>query len=59
MEQEVTNFARFYVVFNKLSHKGNKEELKSTLVRQATDGRTDSLRELTRQEYDALCSSLE
>lgn len=59
MAQEITNFARFYGVFNKLSHKGDKEELKSDLVRQATGGRTDSLREVTRREYEDLCSSLE
>lgn len=59
MAQEITNFARFYGVFNKLSHKGDKEELKSDLVRQATNGRTESLREVTRREYEDLCSSLE
>lgn len=59
MAQEITNFARFYGVFNKLSHKGDKEGLKSDLVRQATGGRTDSLREVTRREYEDLCSSLE
>ncbi len=59
MAQEITNFARFYGVFNKLSYKGDKEELKSDLVRQATNGRTESLREVTRREYEDLCSSLE
>lgn len=59
MEHEITNFARFYGVFNKLSYKGDKEELKSDLVRQATNGRTESLREVTRREYEDLCSSLE
>lgn len=59
MDHEITNFARFYGVFNKLSYKGDKEELKSDLVRQATGGRTESLREVTRREYDELCASLE
>ena len=59
MAQEVKNFARFYLVFNRLSHKGDKEELKCDLVRQATGGRTDSLREMTLREYEDLCSSLE
>lgn len=59
MDHEITNFARFYGVFNKLSYKGDKEELKSDLVRQATNGRTESLREVTRREYEDLCSSLE
>ncbi len=59
MAQEITNFARFYSVFNKLSYKGDKEELKSDLVRQATHGRTESLREVTRREYEDLCTTLE
>lgn len=59
MEHEITNFARFYGVFNKLSHKGDKEELKNDLVRQATNGRTESLREVTKREYQELCASLE
>lgn len=59
MIQEVTNFARFYVVFNKMRCPGDREELKCDLVRQVTNGRTDSLREVTRCEYEELCSSLE
>lgn len=59
MAQEITNFARFYAVFNKVKYPGDREELKSDLVRQATGGRTESLREVTRREYEDLCSSLE
>ena len=59
MAQEITNFARFYGVFNKLRHTGDKEELKAELVRRATNGRTESLREVTRREYEDLCASLE
>lgn len=59
MSHEITNFARFYGVFNKIGYPGDREELKSNLVRQATNGRTESLREVTRREYEDLCSSLE
>ncbi|MBR1463469.1 MAG: hypothetical protein IJ604_08890 [Prevotella sp.] len=59
MAQEITNFARFYGVFNKIKCPGDREELKSDLVRQVTGGRTDSLREVTKQEYQDLCASLE
>lgn len=58
MMQEVTNFARFYGMFNKVGYPGDKEELKRDMVRQITNGRTESLREVTRQEYDELCASL-
>ena len=58
-DQEVTNFARFYGVFNKVAFKGDREELKRDLVHQVTGGRTESLREVTRREYEDLCSSLE
>jgi hypothetical protein len=59
MAQEVTNFARFYLMFNKLDHQGDKEGMKCDLVRQATNGRTESLREVTRSEYEELCRMLE
>ena len=57
--QKITNFARFYGVFNKVKCPGDREDLKCDLVRQATGGRTESLREVTRREYDELCASLE
>ncbi len=57
--QEITNFARFYGLFNKVSYKGDKEELKCDMVRLATGGRTESLREVTKKEYESLCLSLE
>ncbi len=57
MKQEISNFGRFYAAFRRLPAAG--EETKRELVRQYTSGRTDSLREMTRQEYGALCSALE
>ena len=59
MRQEVRNFARFYMTFNRLPWDGDREDLKKTLVLEHTGNRTDSLREMTRAEYEACCDSLE
>lgn len=59
MKQEVTNFARFYALFNKVPYYGDREEFKRAIVRQYTWNRTESLREMTRDEYDACCEALE
>lgn len=56
---DVNNFARFYKAFNALPYMGDKNELKESLVSEVTAGRTTSLREVTRREYDALCKSIE
>ena len=59
MAQEVTNFARFYASFNKLAYRGDREEFKKSIVLQYTCKRTDSLREMTRKEYNTCCDALE
>ena len=59
MAQEITNFARFYALFNKIPCSGDREEFKKEMVSNATLGRTDSLREVTRREYQDLCEALE
>ena len=59
MAQEITNFARFYATFNKIPYGGDREEFKKEMVSNATLGRTDSLREVTRREYEDLCEALE
>lgn len=59
MAQEVTNFARFYTSFNQLPCSGEREDLKSDIVRQYTRNRTGSLREMTRTEYALCCEALE
>lgn len=59
MVQEVTNFSRFYALFNKLPYEGDREEFKKSIVMQYTWNRTDSLREMTSREYEACCSGLE
>lgn len=51
------NYARFYVLLGRLSA-SDKEELKASLVSQYTEGRTESLREMTAKEYDALCEAM-
>ncbi|WP_281803815.1 hypothetical protein [Segatella maculosa] len=48
------NYARFYTLLKKLPGAD-----KETLVAQYTDGRTSSLRETTRQEYDRMCRDME
>ena len=59
MAQEVTNFSRFFAVFNKLPYGGSREEFKRQIVLQYTWNRTDSLREMTRREYNDCCNALE
>lgn len=62
MEQEVTNFARFYGILKqgyKFATKELGDEFKESVVSQFTDGRTTSLREMTRKEYDTMCDKLE
>lgn len=59
MAQEVTNFARFYTLFNRMTCKGDRDELKRWMVMQFTGKRTDSLREMTAKEYEAMCLKME
>lgn len=59
MEQEITNFARFHAALGRIAHRGEGEDFKRDVVRQFTSGRTDSLRGMTRREYDAACAALE
>lgn len=62
MTQKVTNFARFYVLLKErftFASKELGEEFKASIVSQFTNGRTTSLREMSRDEYDAMCDRLE
>lgn len=59
MAQEVTNFARFYASFNKLPCSDDRDVMKRDFVRQWTENRTDSLREMTKAEYNACCEAME
>lgn len=53
------NYSRFYVSFNKLPYDGDRDDLKQSLVVSHTNGRTDSLREMTASEYRQLCENIE
>lgn len=57
--QEVTNFARFYAALNRIQYRGEREELKKSVVRQYTLERTEHVHEMTREEYDGCCAALE
>ena len=56
---EVTNYRRFYAVFNKMHHGGDADSHKRQLVSQWTWGRTEHLHEMTAVEYGELCDALE
>ncbi|WP_418989273.1 hypothetical protein [Alistipes sp.] len=55
--QKVKNFSRFYALAKNIP--GDREELKENLVRAFTNGRTISLREMTPDEYNRMCDSLQ
>ena len=57
--QTITNFARFYAIFNRLPYSGDREEFKKSVVLQYTWNRTDHLHEMTEREYNDCCAALE
>lgn len=59
MKQWIFDFSRFYSLLNRMPYVGDKEDLKCDLVRQGTNGRTTSLREVNRIEYRQICESME
>lgn len=59
MEEIKRNYARFYALLKQLPYVGDREELKKSLVSQATGGRTESLKETTTSEYSSLCKLME
>lgn len=59
MKRQVTNFGWFYTAIRELSKIGDRDEVKEALVRQYTNGRTTSLREMTSREYNRCCKDLE
>lgn len=59
MKQQIDNFSRFYSLLKKIPYVGDKEDLKCDLVSQGTNGRTSSLKEVTRKEYDSICDTME
>ena len=59
MSGQVTNYSRFYTLLNRMPYVGDKEDLKRDLVLQGTNGRTGSLREVSKKEYAAICEAME
>lgn len=59
MSAPVSNFRRFFAAFRELPCGGDREEFRRSIVSQYTWGRTESLREMTRAEYEACCDGLE
>ena len=53
------NYARFYASFNELPYSGDREDFKKDIVAQFTWNRTTSLKEMTKEEYNACCNALE
>jgi len=51
------NYGRFYGILKTL-HCCDDEEMKESLVSQYTHGRTTSLREMTVEEYKAMCAGM-
>jgi hypothetical protein len=58
METKPHNYGRFYGLLKQMPGM-NLTDLKSNLILQCTNGRTQSLHEMTAQEYDAMCRSME
>ena len=52
------SYSRFYCLLGRLPGV-DRDEMKESLVSSFTEGRTTSLKEMTRKEYDAMCASLE
>ncbi|MCX4259109.1 MAG: hypothetical protein OSJ34_05250 [Muribaculaceae bacterium] len=72
MAQEVTKFStgaeredkphgygRFWAAFRQLTLHADPEECRREFVRQFTNDRTDSLKEMRRGEYNTLCAAIE
>lgn len=59
MQKEINNYGRFWTAFNSLRIPGDAEDYKRMFVSQFTNGRTESLHEMTRAEYDRMCDAVE
>lgn len=58
MEQPLKHYGRFFALLRKMPYRIEEYERRSMIV-MATNGRTNSLREMTRAEYDGMCDYLE
>lgn len=59
MKQQVTNFGRFYSLLKLMPGGNSQEDLKRELVWRFTDLRTDSLREIRKDEYERMIEHME
>lgn len=59
MANEINNYGRFWTAFNSLRIPGDAEDYKRMFVSQFTNGRTESLHEMMRAEYDRMCDAVE
>lgn len=50
------DYTRFYALLRRMT--GDRDTIKETLVLRFTEGRTTSLREMSRKEYDAMCAAM-
>ncbi len=57
MKNKPTSYARFYALLKQMQ--GDSEQIKETLVLRFTKGRTDSLRQMRREEYEMMCEAME
>ena len=57
MKNKPTSYARFYALLRQMQ--GDREQIKETLILQFTKGRTTSLREMQKDEYEAMCRAME
>lgn len=59
MTKATKSYRRFYAALNAIVASGERDEIKKLYVRQYTGGRTDSLREMSDDEYLRCCRTLE
>lgn len=59
MTKATRSYRRFYAALNAIVASGERDEMKKMLVRQYTGGRTESLREMSDDEYARCCRALE
>lgn len=54
----IDNYRRFYAILRQMPQLYSRDEQKRLLVLQYTNGRTDSLRDMTEKEYKKMCHEL-
>lgn len=59
MARQISSYGRFFAALKALNPVGDAEEVRRSIILQYTNGRTDSLREMTEAEYRRCCYELE